>query len=384
MFFLTEQDPNFRIKGSRDPLGFQPLWQALGRNVVRYLSTVSVNIKDFQILSYAWYIYGDRDPKNFLPFFFRLEQAYGFARGEYIKGDAFNGIDFVRKHLTNRTFTFSNKSKHTLLSNQKSYGIFGKYNRPFTEMRLKEQSEFKEVMESSIREKVNFDLWQSKAMLLLTEDEVSMDINDIKIFADSINSLTQSEREFYKTHLLKTDGLHVQNELFDLLEQHDELCKLEQFNLFGFVQSLQKLTITEELKALIVEIEQSERVLVPYIFLFKTLQSEPLWKQKNTEELSIFKSFPKKIQYQFKSEIIDLLNDSLDKGPHIIALEAVKRNNDISKTRGNAPWIKLENNELVTCYADGRRYYKEIKVGQDFEHNYFLPSYISMYQQIMK
>jgi hypothetical protein len=69
MFFFTEQDPNYRIKGSRDPLGFQPIWQSLGRTVVKYLSTVSNNLKDFQVLSYVWYFYGDRDPKEFLSFF---------------------------------------------------------------------------------------------------------------------------------------------------------------------------------------------------------------------------------------------------------------------------------------------------------------------------
>ena len=58
MFYFSEQDPNFRIKGSRDPLGFQTIWQSLGRTVIKYLSTVSSNLKDFQVLSYAWYFYG--------------------------------------------------------------------------------------------------------------------------------------------------------------------------------------------------------------------------------------------------------------------------------------------------------------------------------------
>jgi hypothetical protein len=251
-------------------------------------------------------------------------------------------------------------------------------------MRLKEQTEFKEVMESSLKEKVNFDEWHSKVMLLLSQEEVTMGIDDIKIFAESINLLSQSEKEFYKTHLLQTEGLHVQNELFSLLEHHDELCQLEQFNLFGFIQSLQKLTITEELKEHIVEIEQSECVLVPYAYLFKTLQSEPIWKLNKTEELTIFRSFPKAFKHHFKNEIIAQLNNCLDKNPNLIAIEAVNRNNEISKSRGNAPWIKHENNDLVTCYSDGRRHYKEVKVGQDFEHNYFLPSYLSMFQQIMK
>ena len=42
MFFITEPNINFRIKGSRDSLGFQPIWQKLGRKVIKDLSTVSV------------------------------------------------------------------------------------------------------------------------------------------------------------------------------------------------------------------------------------------------------------------------------------------------------------------------------------------------------
>ena len=72
---LGQLDPNFRIKGSRDPLGFQPIWQSLGRNVIKYLSTVSNNIRDFQVLSYAWYFFGDRNPDEFMRFFYKFEQA---------------------------------------------------------------------------------------------------------------------------------------------------------------------------------------------------------------------------------------------------------------------------------------------------------------------
>lgn len=206
------------------------------------------------------------------------------------------------------------------------------------------------------------------------------------ILKSSLKALIRlrNQREFYKNHLLLTEGRHVQSELFTLLEQHDELCQVEPFNLFGFIQAIRKLNITTSLNEHLLEIEQSERVLVPYVYLFKTLQSKPIWKQDKINEASIFKTFPKAINHPFKTEVIAYLNKSLDNNPNSIALEAVKRNIDISKIRGNAPWMKQENNELVTCYADGRRLYLEVNVGQDFEHNYFLPSYLSMYQQIMK
>ena len=49
MFFITELDVNFRIKGPRYPLGFQSILQNLGRKVIRELSTVSGIIRDFKL-----------------------------------------------------------------------------------------------------------------------------------------------------------------------------------------------------------------------------------------------------------------------------------------------------------------------------------------------
>lgn len=45
MYFISEVDPNYRIKGSIDPLGFQSIWSAVGHKAIKHLSTVSVNLR---------------------------------------------------------------------------------------------------------------------------------------------------------------------------------------------------------------------------------------------------------------------------------------------------------------------------------------------------
>jgi hypothetical protein len=55
----------------------------------------------------------------------------------------------------------------------------------------------------------------------------------------------------------------------------------------------------------------------------------------------------------------------------------------VSVNRNNAAWIKVEGENLVTCYADGSRYINKFDNDVEFEHNYFMPTYISMYKQIM-
>jgi hypothetical protein len=51
--FLTLEDPNARIHGSRDPLGVQPVWASFGRHVVTNLTTVTDSIRGFTILLLA-------------------------------------------------------------------------------------------------------------------------------------------------------------------------------------------------------------------------------------------------------------------------------------------------------------------------------------------
>ena len=105
MFFITEPDINFRIKGSRDPLGFQPIWQKLGRKVIKDLSTVSINIRDFQIMSFAWYFWGDRPDKNFMAFFYKFEQACAYTRELYLEKSGYNGKEYVSKRKNATSFS---------------------------------------------------------------------------------------------------------------------------------------------------------------------------------------------------------------------------------------------------------------------------------------
>lgn len=383
MFFLTEQDPNYRIKGSRDPLGFQPIWQSLGRTVVKYLSTVSINLKDFQVLSYAWYFYGDKDSKDFLKFFMKFEQAFGFARGEYLKNDGFNGIDFVRKNLNKNIFHFSNKNEHSLLSNQKSYGIYGKYNRPYTEMRIKEQDDFREVMEKSLRQKVDYSVLERYVHQLATEDVSEFTKQELEIFADCVKTISIEEKAFYQRIILETGDNHVQNEIFNLFENNPALLEMENFNLFGFIDAINATTNDEELKTKLQKIRNAEQVLVPYAYLFKTLQSEPTWTISRIENAPIFESFPNRLDYHFDHKVLDKFNECLQNKSYDKALAVIQRNKEISDNRNNAAWIKHEGDAVIICYADGARNIDKFNKDLDFENNYFLPTYISLYKQIM-
>ena len=50
MPFLTDLDSRAAVKGSRDPLGIQPIWTRLGRHVIGNLTTQSTSVRDFGTL----------------------------------------------------------------------------------------------------------------------------------------------------------------------------------------------------------------------------------------------------------------------------------------------------------------------------------------------
>ena len=384
MFFITEPDINFRIKGSRDPLGFQPIWQKLGRKVIKDLSTVSGNIRDFQLMSFAWYFWEDRPDINFMAFFYKFEQACAYTRELYFEKSSYNGKDFVSKRRNDVSFRLSTNNADTILSNQKTYGVFGKYNRPFTEMRIKYQDDFISVMESAIDTKTDSKKLLALVDKLITEDVVIITKEELQPIADLLAELSFEEKQFYERLILETPTHKCQNELYHLFKKNPELRE-NTFQLYPFIESVLKHDISLELKACLIEIKNTESVLYSYANLFRHLQSRPVWQLGEISEEEIFNYFPKKQHYVFGKSAVLTLNEELEslaEDKSKIALAAVNRNETVSKRRNNSAWIKEEKGKLVLYYADGGREISTLDFKNAYENNYFIPTYISLFNQI--
>lgn len=133
--FLTEIDPKAAVKGSRDPLGIQTIWARLGRHVVGNITTVSNSVRDFTILVLGHYFAeqvayaGDSDGD--LAVFLRWEQLASYARGEINNDWGFRGVERVRKNLQQGSKVhLGADAASQILSNQKTYGIWGLYTVP--------------------------------------------------------------------------------------------------------------------------------------------------------------------------------------------------------------------------------------------------------------
>ena len=133
--FLTDLDPQAAIKGSRDPLGIQPIWTRMGRHVVGNLTTVSTSVRDFTTTILGYYFaervsnedHGGTD----LAVFLCCEQLAAYARGGINKDSVFRGTERAKKNFNeNARLRLGTASAALILSDQKTYGLWGLYSVP--------------------------------------------------------------------------------------------------------------------------------------------------------------------------------------------------------------------------------------------------------------
>ena len=136
--FLTLEDPRARVKGSRDPLGVQPIWSAFGRHIIGNLTTVTDSLRGFTVLLLGRY-FGERllrdgeiEEENVVDVFLRVEQVCGYARCLALEEDERGagrilGIERVKRRISEGVASVSIgiTPDAAILSDQKTYGLWG-------------------------------------------------------------------------------------------------------------------------------------------------------------------------------------------------------------------------------------------------------------------
>jgi|TARA_B100002003_G_scaffold242668_1_gene265986 hypothetical protein len=139
MAFLTLEDPNAKIKGSRDPLGMVPIWSSFARHIVTNLTTPSTSVRGFTTLILARYLTnllierGTIQKEEALDVFLRMEQLSAYAR--YVGHETEEGIRGIEKikgrYEEGKGFVpIQANRKGMILSDQKVYGLWGLYSSP--------------------------------------------------------------------------------------------------------------------------------------------------------------------------------------------------------------------------------------------------------------
>ncbi|RKG53448.1 hypothetical protein D7X30_31260 [Corallococcus sp. AB011P] len=133
--FLTQLDSRAAVKGSRDPLGVQPIWSRLGRHVVGNLTTVSNSVTDFTVLLLGYYfaerVAAETQSAEYVTTFLKWEQLAAYARASRNNERSFRGTERVALRLAKPGIVMlGTDSDAQILSNQKIYGLWGLYSVP--------------------------------------------------------------------------------------------------------------------------------------------------------------------------------------------------------------------------------------------------------------
>jgi hypothetical protein len=144
--FLTAPDTErLNIRGSRDPLGLVPLWGDFGRKVVGNLTTASNSVRGFTTLLLGLHFAervanGEEDLGRVrLDAFLIFEQLAGFVRVIRNDDENMRGITQIKHRLEDsegRHILIGSAPELQILSNQKTYGLWGLFTIPAIESGL--------------------------------------------------------------------------------------------------------------------------------------------------------------------------------------------------------------------------------------------------------
>ncbi len=381
MYFLTEQDPNYTVKGSRDPLGFQVLWQAAGRTMIPHISTVSSSVKDFQILCIAHYLKEKfaMEDASFDLFFIRLEQLMAYTRYERNKEEGFNGIDKVRRvyENANKELRVSNNPSDQILSNQKAYGIWGKYTRPFSDMHFTLDSSFKEIFEAKIEG--NKDFINQATLLKKKEKEQASVISKEKLhfYYDLLEKPEQTEKELFTTKLLDDT---CNKELFQIFSSNKELLNLSFYDL---LQALRSHTSSDKLQYALQLIYNTEKVLSPLNRVFRYLQTQSFWKKEEIEKDAFIHSCRTEVDTALFDDTTKQLASLLQNDSNWELAEGLtRRNEEVSLRRSSAPWLQQTAAGIEVNHFEGASFSRNYNPALQNDNHYFLNTYVSLYKQL--
>lgn len=300
--FLTRLDTRAAIKGSRDPLAVQPIWSRLGRHVVGNLTTVSNSVADFSVLLLGYHFAqcladqggGEGDVATFL----KWEQLCGYARHSRNRERGFRGTERVSQRLaaSNRV-ELGTHVDGQILSNQKTYGLWGLYTVAAKASGLLEgdptrlTAAGRTLVDKSLLPTLGASGQRAQQDIIerLRKPTCTIDVGErgkdaalLDNIATVIREIRPTERRVYRDHLLHggpgdadlVRGTRGRQRIFaELLAKtvDDDEWRLTPKTLQAVIREAQKHTAGQELAERLTRIRATESVLAPAVAFFEHL-----------------------------------------------------------------------------------------------------------------
>lgn len=400
MFFLTAADTErLNIRGSRDPLGFVPLWGTFGRVIVENLTTASNSVRGFTTLLLGMHFAqrvadGEEDPASErLSAFLKFEQLAGFARVLRNRDESMRGITQIKRRIQeggSRGVRIGASQELQILANQKTYGLWGLFIMPAIESGLLTSRDLeltraaRELVEgdylTAIREHVPRGDAIIEGLLSGASATVQPDQKHAKLF-DALGeilapTLRSSERRFYHYHLVrggpKAELKGWQPRFVEVMEQ--VLPKPGGFDRASLEVIIASLRGKGDapLREHLVRISDLEQLLVTVANLFGFLQQRDS-AAVGSVVMELRKTWGKGLRYiaidaiaEMRPEISGVFDDSAT-GERIVELAAALREGEFEHAldlvlahngfvmnvrNGSQPWIRRAGKKLEVNYRD--------------------------------
>ena len=382
--FITREDPNMVLKGSRDPLSLVPIRFALGRHVISNLNTQSNSVRGFMTLILGRYLaefFIEKrmaEERSAVDIFLRFEQLVAYVRhvGHHVDSDI-RGIERVRANSRRRPhkIPIHTDKEGRILSDQKLYGLWGLFSVPARTSNLIDQrlvgvteqtksfieTNYMPVLEPTLKSLEKFLIkggeWNSKK-----KDQLFSQL--LRITSEDF---TEKERQFYNEYLC--DAKHVQ--LNPISHQHlfkELLLKWVEYSdplgreTFELLRNKATSTLTDnDLARRLDQILRMEAVLSISAAVFNYLISRDrtsldeiakylsdrwgasvpgIEPEKNNDLLNEVKAV-----YTDSNDVRDFFDQcqqSLSSGRYSDLIDSLIRwNTFVSLRRGGAPWLSL-------------------------------------------
>lgn len=396
MPFLTLPDPNATIKGSRDPLGVQAVWTLLGREVVPNLSTVTTSVRDFTatMIGYAF----AQDVANggdATAVFLRWEQWAAYSRAFYFPNEAaLRGIERVRERLeaNGGKVHISAAREHQILSNQKTYGLWGLYSIPSEKSGLIDSQSVQPTPEAW--QMLEVSAWRELKPLAskLGQPVCRVDLQKEPLAEYIARKVlrprfSKVERTFYTRHLLE----QTEDQRQAVLTMPEELCMsrptLSPTLMRHWIRQAEVVssTLAENFQ----RIRVAESVMSPAVWLFSWLLGQDAQKlttvEKNLQQEweSVLRRLEvddfAKLSTFFKNGTADLwlkVAQALSEADYKAAIQGlVLLCTEVMKQRGGSPWITVESGKLrVHSREKPAPLVRRDQLPELWTHSYFLDS----------
>ena len=397
--FLTRLDPRARIKGSRDPLGFQYVWTFYGRKVISNLTTVTNSLRSFTTTLLGFY-FADRmvedagqEEEQYIESFMRFEQLAAYSRvalkddfgREEENENEVRGILRVKRNLQEGKSRISILSDYQILSNQRTYGLWGLYkvaaqNSGWLELdRYRLSPKAKSFVESYYLPRLAED-GQSIIPFLERERDFEPKGKDARL-AKSLRKIlgtpvSEEEAEFYLHHLIcGGEGNIMQQGLWEIISELNNSKRFKWADSFArdeLIEGIRRASLKNlsTLERRLNEIQSIESVLAPGTHLFNFM----LARGASTMD-KIAGEVKKEWGRSLHSIQIDAVTEAILEGKEglipedaqrIISLAGhlyegdyrsavqtlIDQNRSTMMRRGGSPWVSVHGNRLEANVSD--------------------------------